>query len=359
MKSIPMPMSKFCAVGAILVGTCLMPMQSWAQPRAAVSPSLQQKVDELSATTQHNFEELAKAMNTFNELKSEIQSVKGQLDSTKYVTNENDKVYQDLDTRVSALEDKIGQIHAMLKEMKVGAPDPVAPAAMKPNAAATPTIQHQEYDEFQRVLNLFNAQDFRGTASGMMGFLKKYPQSSLAGNAQFWVAESYYAMGDYVKAIAEYQILSEKYPTHPRIREAIYKQGAGFQKLKKYPEAKLFYQKVIANYPNTPEALKAQARLARMETLDANGQPVALEMNPASSPPKPTPSPKPPADAVYNRPTTKPIPHPGANPPPNSPKIPNTPEKIPANPPAPAPAPAPAPSQPTEPKVDNSGAPLF
>lgn len=358
MKPISKPLSKICAAGAILFGSCLMSVQSEAQPRAAASPNLQQKVDELNATTQRNFEELAKAMNSFNELKSEIQTVKGQLDSTKYVTNENDKVYQDLDTRVSALEDKIGQIHAMLKEMKVGASEPVAPAAVKPSAAATPAapaMQNQEYDEFQGVLNLFNAQDFRGTASGMMGFLKKYPQSSLAGNAQFWVAESYYAMGDYVKAIAEYQILSEKYPTHPRIREAIYKQGAGFQKLKKYPEAKLFYQKVIANYPNTPEALKAQARLARMETLDANGQPVALEMNAASTPPKPTPSPKPSSAPVYNRPTTKPIPHPGANPPPNSPKIPNTPEKIPANPPAPAPAP----SQPTEPKVDNSGAPLF
>jgi len=357
MTASPLSLFKFCAIGTLALAGSLGATQVWAQPRAS-SPNLQQQVEQLNLTTQRNFEELAKAMNTFTELKSEIQGVKGQLDSAKYLSKENDKVYQDLDTRVSALEDKIGQIHSMLKEMRVGAPDP---AAVKPSAAAaaTPALPNQEYEEFQGVLNLFNAQDFRGTASGMLGFLKKYPQSSLAGNAQFWVAESYYAMGDYVKSISEYQILSEKYPTHPRIREAIYKQGAAFQKLKKYPEAKLFYQKVIANYANTPEALKAQARLARMDTLDANGQPVALEMNPSSAAPKaspsPKPSPKPSNEPVYNKPAYKPIPHPGANPPPNAPKVPNTPASV---PPAPGPAPAPAP-QPTEPKVDNSGAPLF
>jgi tol-pal system protein YbgF len=152
--------------------------------------------------------------------------------------------------------------------------------------------------------------------------MKKYPQSPSAGSAQFWAAESFFSMGDNARAISEFQNLTEKFPQHPRVKEAVLKQGIAFQKMKKYQEATLFYQKVIGAYPRSAEALQAQGRLSRLQALEG-GKSLALQM---SATPGPTPSPKPSTGTPrYDQPVMKPIPHPGANPPPTAPKPANTP----------------------------------
>ena len=314
---------------------------SASEGRAENVADLRTKVDNLIATNQKNYQDVAQAMNSMTEIQQEFRQIKGQIDSSQYIMKESDRVYQDLDQRVSALEDKIGQMHNLLKDIsqKMGAP----PTAVAPSAAVNPA----EVQEFQSLLNIANARDYRNAASGFMGFLKKYPKSENAGSAQYWVGESFYSMGDYAKAISEFQIFSEKYPQHPRVKEGVYKQGMSFMKLNKNAEAKLFFQKVIATYPNSAEAFQAKGRLARLEDLEKINPTVALGPN---SPPKSSPAPVPTGAPVY-KPIMKPNPMPRAPLPPNpAPKSPTTP---------PAAPPKPAPTAPEGPGTQDSGAPLF
>jgi len=293
-------------------------------------------------------------------MKTEFQSIKGQLDSSQYLNKESQSVYQDLDMRVSSLEDKIGQIQTMLKELKVAtsASSTTGPTASPKGAAVNPIAKMSaEYDEFQGLLNMVNAQDYRNAASGFMGFIKKYPKSEYLGSAQFWLGESYYSMGDYAKSIAEYQSLVEKYPQHPRAKEAVYKQGLAFMRMKKYPEAKLFFQKVESSYPNSTEAFEAQARLHRIEELE--GTNMALGNSTESAPSKPPPGP---GEPVYNRPISKPNPYPGAYPgnqPGSNPPSPGTTGIKPIVTPTPEAPPKPPAPEPTGRTSGDGSAPLF
>ncbi len=129
-------------------------------------------------------------------------------------------------------------------------------------------------------------------------------------------------------------------------------------KLNKTEEAKLFFQKVIATYPESAEAFQAKGRLARMEELQKTSPTLALSQNPKDNPPLPSPAPT--GTPVY-KPIMKPIPMPG-QPTPKGPATPPTTPKTPAIPNAPAKpptatAPAPAPAEPTQ--TQDSGAPLF
>jgi tol-pal system protein YbgF len=245
---------------------------------------LKQKVDNLYNTNQKNYADVARAMSLLTQIQQEFQSIRGTLDASKVLRQESDKVYQDLDMRVSALEDKVDQIHKLLKELKTA-----DSSTAKPSAANS----SKEFEEFQSMLNLVNAQDYNAAASGFLGYLRKYPQSANAGSAQYWVAESYYSLGDYAKAISEFQKLNEKYPQHPKVKEGIYKQGLAFMRVKKYPEAKLFFQKVMASYPNSPEALQAKAQLLRIQELEqatpnlASNQPATSSVSPPAAAPIP------------------------------------------------------------------------
>lgn len=318
--------------------------------QAATLAELNQKVDHLVATNQKNYQDVARAMNALTEVQQEFRLIKGQLDSSQYIMKESDRVYQDLDQRVSSLEDKIGQLHNLLKDINLklsGAPE--APKA--PGAAVNPA----ELQEFQSLLNVANARDYRNAASGFMGFLRKYPKSEYAGSAQYWVAESFYSLGDYAKAISEFQALSEKYPQHPRVKEGVYKQGMSFMKLNKNAEAKLFFQKVIATYPNSAEAFQAKGRLARLEELEHKSPALALG---GGSEPKAPPTPPATGEPVY-KPIMKPHPMPRAPLPPPPSGQPTSPTS-PTTPTAPKPEPAPsAPAPEVPPATHESGAPLF
>ncbi|MFO1463442.1 MAG: tol-pal system protein YbgF [bacterium] len=311
---------------------------------------LKQQVDALVATNQKNYQDVAQAMNAMTEIQQEFRAIKGQLDSSQYVMKESDRVYQDLDQRVSALEDKIGQMHNLLKDinMKLNAPEGAKPPA--------PAASQAEVQEFQSLLNVANARDYRNAASGFLGFLKKYPNSEYAGNAQYWVGESFYSLGDYAKAISEFQVLAQKYPMHPRVKEGIYKQGMAFMKLNKRAEAKLFFQKVVATYPNSAEAYQAKGRLMRLEELEKSSPTLALSQNPKENPPPPPPPAT--GEPVY-RPIMKPNPMPRGPVPPSPTAAPTTPSNpnAPGTPASPQKS-APPPSAP-EPAGQGSGAPLF
>ncbi|HCU24576.1 MAG TPA: tol-pal system protein YbgF [Deltaproteobacteria bacterium] len=272
---------------------------------------LKQKVDQLVSTNQKNYSDVAQAMNSMNEIRQEFRQIKGQLDSSQYILKESDRVYQDLDQRVSALEDKIGQMHNLLRDINLKLSSTSAAVKTPPGAALS-----KELEEYQALLNVVNARDYANAASGFLGFLKKYPGSENAGNAQYWVAESFYSMGDYVKAISEFQVLSEKYPSNLHVKEGLYKQGMAFVKLKKIPQAKLFFQKVMSSYPNSAEAYQAKGRLLRLEELEKPIPAVALSQPGISTAPESAPKT---GDTVY-RPIMKPNPMPAASPRPTVPE---------------------------------------
>ena len=161
----------------LILGICcltLLPLGAYAQGSVQ---ELQQKVAHIEKVNSKNNQQVARAMNLLTQIQREFQSIKGQIDASKFLTQETDRVYQDLDVRVSSLEDKIDQIHQLMKEMvaakKSGGPDPAAHAG--------------EYADFQSLLAMVNNRDYRTAASGFLGFLRKYPQSQYTPKAMYWI----------------------------------------------------------------------------------------------------------------------------------------------------------------------------
>ncbi len=298
------------------IGFALLPQQARAQ---ASIEQLNQKVQSIEATNAKNNRDVARALNLMTQIQQDFQSVKGQIEASKYLTQESDRVYKDLDLRVSTLEDKIDQIHQLMKEL------------VQAQKSGTPTAgtASPETGDFQTLLTMVNARDYASAAAGFLGFIKKYPQSSMVPKAQFWVGESYYFMGDYARAIKEFQSLVEKYPQDPRVSEAIYRQGLSFSRLKKNDEAKLFFQKVMAAYPNSAVAAKAQTRLHQIEEMEKNQ--VALGDAPKTSATPPAERPEVSADrpvyklSPYGKPAGESAPSAGGSPAPQKAPVPENP----------------------------------
>ncbi len=98
--------------------------------------------------------------------------------------------------------------------------------------------------------------------AGFQEFLRRYPGSELADNAQFWIAESYYAQGDFTTAAERYDQVVKNYPKGDRVPAALLKRGFCLIEIDKAADGVVLLQHLIQSYPTSDEAALAKQKLA-------------------------------------------------------------------------------------------------
>lgn len=173
----------------------------------------------------------------------------GQSVQMKQLQQSMESRYRDLEMRIVAIE---GQIKLFQQELKQAI------------AIVNPKLE-QERKELEKGLGLMGQTKYKEAIQAFEQFLKKYPKSLSKGEALFWIAESREAMGESSLAIKDYQKFVTLYPKSDKAPLAILKQGEAFLKLNMKKEAKVFWEKLIKEYPQSTEASQAKSKIASLE----------------------------------------------------------------------------------------------
>ena len=108
------------------------------------------------------------------------------------------------------------------------------------------------------------AQLRRGSTStarlGLREMLRVYPTSERAGDALYFIGQSFAAENP-DSAAAYYEQVVQKYPTSPRAASALYNLGLLAERRKETRKARDAYQRVVQRYPQSDEAALARDRL--------------------------------------------------------------------------------------------------
>lgn len=99
--------------------------------------------------------------------------------------------------------------------------------------------------------------------SGFQEYLKRFPQSELADNAQYWIGEIFYTNKNYNKALEEFLKVESNYPKGRKVPAALLKAGYCFESLQAPDRAKILYEKILSVYPQSNEASLAKERLGQ------------------------------------------------------------------------------------------------
>jgi tol-pal system protein YbgF len=219
-----------------------------------------------------------------NELRSEVQRLSGQVEENNHWikrsvegdTAERDNLKEsikELKVQVAELQAKTDRLYAHLG-LKPIAPEPVrepalVPTAEKEPAPLTPVNQQADQSPEQRLYDvnqaLFKKGEYASALSGFKNFLDKYPKSTLADNAQFWIGECHMNLGQYEQAILGYQQVIKKYPKGNKVANALLRQAKAFYEINDRTSSKLLLKKLIRQYPKSNEAKIAKKRLAQMK----------------------------------------------------------------------------------------------
>src|SRR5271165_2972671 len=95
-------------------------------------------------------------------------------------------------------------------------------------------------------------------------YIKFYPNTDLAGNSYFYLAEIQFKAGDYEKAVANYDLVVQNFPSGNKAAAAQLKKGFSLIELGKQDDGVAELRHVIQRYPRSPEALQARERLRKL-----------------------------------------------------------------------------------------------
>ncbi len=159
-------------------------------------------------------------------------------------------LYVDLDERLQALEESV-QIAA-------------SASAGSTAAGALPVPGGSDRDNYQAALEMIKEQRYDAAEVAFKQFLVSFPDSQMADNAQYWLAEAYYVTDRFDKALKQFTIVVNDYPRSRKVPDALLKMGFCSYELKRWDDARASLGRVQADFADTTAARLAEQRLQRM-----------------------------------------------------------------------------------------------
>jgi len=220
-----------------------------------LASSLDARLDTLENAAQQNQNVLG-LLQEIETLKAEVAKMRGLTEVQAHQLDTLDKrqndLYADLDQRLGELA------KAARAAPAAAATTPESPTTQLPDTQA-------ETAAYEAALKLFRDGNYAGAIAGFKAFLKTYPDSALAPNAQYWVGYAYYSMKDYKSALAHQQKLVAAYPGSTKVPDALLNIATNQIALNKLADARKTLEELVAKYPGTPAATQASRRLSALK----------------------------------------------------------------------------------------------
>jgi tol-pal system protein YbgF len=204
------------------------------------------------------------------EMNEEIRILGGRVEEMEYALKQEQQNARELEKKREEKLDRLAELTDQHSERIVrmeqylnleSSKKPVATVA-----PATPATKPSSEDEIYRsAKQAFDQGDSEAARKGFQEFIRRYPESKNADNAQFWIGEIYYREKWYEKAILEYQNVIEKFPKGNKVPAALLKQGLAFSNIGDNANAKLILEELVRKYPKSNEAKVAAEKLKALK----------------------------------------------------------------------------------------------
>ncbi len=208
-------------------------------------------VDERLGRVEHVNQGLLQLSQRLDAIEAQMRQLRGELEELQ---NGNDMLrkqqrdlYADLDRRLTALQ--------------AGAKSAGGAGDGGGAAAAPAGDSGGDLAAYTHAFDALKTTDYAGAIARFREFLRSYPQSQLAGNAQYWLGEAYYVTHDYDNAVVAFRAVGEQYPQSPKVADALVKLGLTQIDQKKLVEARATLKQVVQRFPGTDAAKLATTRL--------------------------------------------------------------------------------------------------
>jgi tol-pal system protein YbgF len=239
---------------------------------------LQTQVEQLQKQMTQMTQSFNERMGVMKNLVEQNTDVANKLNTTlKDLTASINKQQQDRAAQVDQISGQIQALNDTMDELKVRmaklSKQLEDMQSAQQSLAATQAQQQQQAQAMAQapppdVLYNNGLRDYNGGKPDLAvqefgDYIKFYPNTDLAGNAYFYLAELQFRAGNFPKAIEEYDLVLQNFPSGNKAAAAQLKKGFALLELGKEEEGTQELRHVIQRYPKTNEATQARERLRK------------------------------------------------------------------------------------------------
>jgi tol-pal system protein YbgF len=145
----------------------------------------------------------------------------------------------------------------VLGQLPVGTQQAAAPAAAAGAAGTLPSGSPQ--DQYNYAFGLLRQANYPAAEQALRSFIQRYPNDPLAGNAQYWLGETYYVRKDYSNAAAVFAEGYQKYPKGGKAADNLLKLGMALGQLGQKADACRAFARLDRDFPTAPATIKDRA----------------------------------------------------------------------------------------------------
>jgi tol-pal system protein YbgF len=222
---------------------------------------MKQSFDERMGVLQHLIEQSTDNMNKVTASITDLQST-----MQKQQTDSGGKVEQ-ISGQIQALNDTMDELKVRLAKLSKQLEDM---QSAQQSLAAQQAAQQQQQNApppdvlYNNALRDYNAAKNDLAVQEFTDYIKYYPNTDLAGNAYFYLAEIEFKQANYQGAVQNYDLVIQNFPSGNKAAAAELKKGFALIELGQKDDGVAALRHVIQRFPRSNEALQARDRLRKL-----------------------------------------------------------------------------------------------
>jgi tol-pal system protein YbgF len=222
---------------------------------------MQQSFDERMGVMQHLIEQSTDRANKVATSVSDLQTTlqRQQADSGGKSDQLSGQI-QSLNDTLDELKARLGKVSKQLEDMQAAQQSIAVQQTQQQQAASAPppdVLYNNALRDYQAGKNDLAVQEFSD-------YVKYYPNTDLAGNANFYLADIEFRQGNYQAAAKSYDLVLQGFPDGNKAAAAELKKGLSLIELGQQEAGIASLRHVIQRYPKSNEALQARERLRKL-----------------------------------------------------------------------------------------------
>jgi tol-pal system protein YbgF len=210
-----------------------------------------------------------------DQLETQTRTMTGSLEEANYSIDQLkrrlDKLVSDIDQRFTQLEHPGAPVPGAGANPAAPPSQPgnlVAPGGGSQTASRTPAAPPQTggtlptgsaQEQYNYAFGKLREADYPAAEEALRSFVQRYPNDALAGNAQYWLGETYYVRKDYNNAAATFADGYRKYPQSGKAADNLLKLGMSLGNIGQKKEACLTFNQLAHDFPKASTNISERA----------------------------------------------------------------------------------------------------
>ena len=264
-------------LGTLLIALLIVVTPAWGVSKEMIQLQTQvQALQDQMTHMQQSFDERMGVMkslmdqntDSMNKVTAAITSLQQSLQ--KLETDNSGKADQ-LSGQIQALNDSLDELKARLAKVTKQLEDMQSAQQSQAATQAAQQAQQQALAQapppdvlYNNALRDYNAAKNDLANQEFSDYIKFYPNTDLAGNAYFYLAEIAFRQANYQEAAKNYDQVLQNFPTGNKAPSAALKKGFALIELGQKDDGIAELRHVIQRYPKSSEALQARERLRKL-----------------------------------------------------------------------------------------------